>query len=200
MKAIFGGSDDQESSSQILDSEPLMDWSVSTSRVGHYELISEIARGGMGVVYKARQMGSQRVVAVKMIVPQQRSTPEIIARFRAECEIVASLDHPNILPIYEIGESDGVPYFSMKFADNGSLADYRRKLNGRFREVATLLSKVALAVGHAHHRGVLHRDLKPANILLDQNNEPLVSDFGLARRFEQSSNLTVSHVVLGTPH
>jgi serine/threonine protein kinase/WD40 repeat protein len=200
LKAVFYSPDDQTSSPQVLLPRALTDWTVSTNHIGNYELISEIARGGMGVVYKARQMGSNRIVAVKMIAPQQRSTPEIIGRFRAECEIVASLDHPNILPIYEIGELDSVPYFSMKFAENGSLAEYRKRLDGRFREIAILMSKVALAVDHAHRRGVLHRDLKPANILLDHNNEPLVTDFGLARRLEQSSNLTVSHLVLGTPN
>jgi len=200
LKAVFYSPGDQTSSPQILLPQALTDWSIPTNRIGNYELIEEIARGGMGVVYKARQMRSQRIVAVKMIVPQQRSTPEIIARFRAECEIVASLDHPNILPIYEIGDLDGVPFFSMKFAENGSLAQYQKILKGRFREIATLMSKVALAVDHAHRRGVLHRDLKPANILLDHNNEPLVTDFGLARRLEQSSNLTVSRLVLGTPN
>jgi WD40 repeat protein len=168
--------------------------------VGHYQLLEEIARGGMGIIYRALQEGSQRVVALKMTLPHQQSTPEMIARFQAEREIVASLDHPNILPIYEIGESGGMPYFSMKLAENGSLTDYARKLRGRYRDIAQFMSKVAAAVYYAHQRGVLHRDLKPANILLDQNFQPLVCDFGLARRLEEDKGLTVSRAVLGTPH
>jgi WD40 repeat protein len=154
----------------------------------------------MGVIYRALQQGSQRIVALKMILPHQRSTPEMIARFQAEREIVASLDHPNILPIYEIGESSGVPYFTMKMAENGSLTDYARKLRGRFQEIARFMRKVAAAIHYAHQRGVLHRDLKPANILLDQNFEPLLCDFGLARRLHQVKGLTVSQAVLGTPN
>jgi WD40 repeat protein len=168
--------------------------------IGHYRLLEEIARGGMGVIYRALQEGSQRIVALKMILPHQQSTPEIIARFQVEREIVASLDHPNILPIYEIGESDGIPYFTMKLAENGSLIDYARKLRGQIRDIAQFMSKVAAAIHYAHQRGVLHRDLKPANILLDQNFDPLVCDFGLARRLEDDKGLTVSRAVLGTPH
>jgi eukaryotic-like serine/threonine-protein kinase len=168
--------------------------------IGHYRLLDEIARGGMGIVYRAQQEGSQRIVALKMILPHQQSTPEVLARFRAEREIVANLDHPNILPIYEIGEADGIPYFTMKLAENGSLIDYARKLRGRVRDIARFMSKVAAAVHYAHQRGVLHRDLKPANILLDQNFEPLVCDFGLARRLADNQGITVSRAVLGTPH
>ncbi len=168
--------------------------------IGHYRLLNEIARGGMGIVYRALQEGSQRIVALKMILPHQQSTPEMLARFQAEREIVASLDHPNILPIYEIGELEGRPYFTMKLAENGSLIDYARKLRGRLRDIAGFMSKVAAAVHYAHQRGVLHRDLKPANILLDQNFEPLVCDFGLARRLEEEQGLTVTRAILGTPH
>jgi serine/threonine-protein kinase len=156
--------------------------------IGHYRLLEEIARGGMGVIYRALQEGAQRIVALKMILPHQQSTPEIMARFQVEREIVASLDHPNILPIYEIGESDGIPYFTMKLAENGSLIDYARKLRGRIRDIAQFMSKVAAAVHYAHQRGVLHRDLKPANILLDQNFEPLVCDFGLAAGWRRTTD------------
>jgi eukaryotic-like serine/threonine-protein kinase len=168
--------------------------------IGNYEILVEIARGGMGIVYRALQAGSKRVVALKMILPHQRSTPEAIARFRAESEIVTSLDHPNILPIFEIGELDGVPYFSMKLAERGSLTQYARDLKGRFRQIALFMRDAAGAIHYAHQRGVLHRDLKPANILIGQNNEPLVSDFGLARRLQQDDALTISRAVLGTPH
>jgi serine/threonine protein kinase len=101
--------------------------------VGHYRLLEEIARGGMGIIYRALQEGSQRIVALKMILPHQQSTPEMIARFQAEREIVASLDHPHILPIYEIGEADGIPYYTMKLAENGSLIDHARKLRGQYK-------------------------------------------------------------------
>jgi len=166
--------------------------------IGNHELLSEIGRGGMGIIYRARQLG--RIVALKMILPHQRTTPEVIARFRTESEIIVSLDHPNILPIYEIGEMEGAAYFTMKFAENGSLSGYINQLKGRYREIAPFMSKVAKAIHHAHQRGVLHRDLKPANILLDQNYEPLVSDFGLARRLQQDEGITFSRSVLGTPN
>src|SRR3954465_11045775 len=128
-----------------------------------YDLIEEIARGGMGVVYRATQHGSQRQVAVKMILAEQAATPGMMERFRAEAEAVASLDHPHILPIYEIGENDGRLFYSMKFADGGTLRD--RALNfSEPRAAARLIATIARAVHHAHERGILHRDLKPGNV------------------------------------
>ena len=132
-----------------------------------YDLIEEIARGGMGVVYRAAQHGSQRQVAVKMLLSEQAATPGMLERFRAEAEAVASLDHPHILPIYEAGEYGGLPFYSMKLADGGSLREHVTRFRDQPRRTAELMTRVARAVHHAHQRGILHRDLKPGNILLD---------------------------------
>src|SRR6476660_3509458 len=166
----------------------------------HYDLIEEIARGGMGVVYRAVQHGSQRQVAIKMILAEQAATPGMMERFRAEAEAVASLDHPHILPIYEIGESEGRPFYSMKFANGGTLRDCVANFS-RPRDAARLIATIARAVQHAHDRGILHRDLKPGNVLLDGGERtPYVSDFGLARWIGRESRLTVAQSALGTPH
>ena len=166
----------------------------------HYDLIEEIARGGMGVVYRAVQHGSQRQVAIKMILVEQAATPGMMERFRAEADAVASLDHPHILPIYEIGETEGRPFYSMKFATGGTLRDCAALFSGP-RDAARLIATIARAVQHAHERGILHRDLKPGNILLDGNaRTPYVSDFGLAKWIGRESRLTLAQSALGTPH
>src|SRR4051812_11275861 len=150
-----------------------------------YDLIEEIARGGMGVVYRAVQHGSQRHVAVKMILAEHAATAGALERFTAEVEAVASLDHPNILPIFETGETEGRPFYSMKFADGGTLREQIASFRGRPREAAAMIAKIARAVHHAHQRGILHRDLKPGNILLEgQERTPFVADFGIAKCLE----------------
>jgi TolB-like protein/Tfp pilus assembly protein PilF len=158
-------------------------------RVGDYQILEEIGRGGIGVVYRARDR--RQIVALKRILPYHGDSRETLVRFRREAETAASLIHPNILPIYDISEGDEeLPFFSMKFAGGGSLLDAAPALRGEPRRAVALMAKVARAVQYAHGQGILHRDLKPGNILLDGRGEPLVSDFGLARCLEPTSNLT----------
>jgi WD40 repeat protein/tRNA A-37 threonylcarbamoyl transferase component Bud32 len=166
---------------------------------GDYELLEKIAEGGMGVVYKARHLKLNRTVALKMIRADQLGSPAVLQRFRNEAEAAAQLDHPNIVPIYEVGEHDAQHYFSMAFVEGGSLAD--RLASGPLepRQAAELLQAVARAVQYAHDRGVVHRDLKPANVLLG-DGVPKVADFGLAKRAQPvGPGLTGSGAILGTP-
>ena len=159
----------------------------------------EIAHGGMGIVYRAVQCKTGRLVALKMILPHLLDSPNVRVRFHAEVESVAKLDHPNVLPIYEAGENRGVPYLAMKFVAGGSLALKRSEFLGMTQAGARLVAAAARGVQHAHERGILHRDLKPANILLKENGEPLVSDFGLAKWLDTTSDLTRTGTTFGTP-
>ncbi|HZR04811.1 MAG TPA: protein kinase [Candidatus Udaeobacter sp.] len=169
-------------------------------RIGNYQILEEIGRGGMGVIYRARQRHSRRIVALKRILSYHADSQETLARFRREAQAAASLDHPNILPIYEVSEcDDGLPFFSMKFAGGGSLLDAAPALRGEPRRAVALMAKVARAVQYAHGQGILHRDLKPGNVLLDGRGEPLVSDFGLAKWLDTSSHLTRTLTIFGTP-
>jgi tetratricopeptide (TPR) repeat protein len=171
------------------------DWHIA-----EHEILHEIARGGMGVVYQAREPNSGRVVALKCVLVCDGDADHAEARFRREAETAARLEHPNIVPIYHVGETaDGFPYYTMKYAAAGSLLQARHPLLGHSGQSAALIMKVARAVHYAHEQGVLHRDLKPGNILLDSHGEPLVSDFGLARCEAVSSYLTRSLSSFGTP-
>ena len=167
--------------------------------LGDYELLAEIARGGMGVVYKARQISLNRIVAVKMILAGQLATKADHDRFHAEAQAAALLDHANIVPIFEVGEYEGQHYFSMGFVDGQSLAT--RLASGPLppKEAAELVATVAEAVEYAHRLGVIHRDIKPSNILIDSKGRPRVTDFGLAKRVDGGSDLTATGQILGTP-
>jgi len=180
--------------------------SLAMRRFGDYELLGQIAEGGMGVVYLAQQVSLNRTVALKMIRSGSLATPSEMQRFKREAEAAATLDHPNIVPIYEIGEIDGQPFFSMKLIEGGSLAErIERARRSRATKkpisvssAARLLATTARAVHHAHQRGLLHRDLKPTNILLDDAGEPHLTDFGLAKRMDGPA-VTQTVAVIGTP-
>jgi serine/threonine protein kinase len=168
-------------------------------QLGNYEILEQIGCGGMGVIYRARQRHSRRIVAVKRVLSYRADSHGALQRFRREAQAVASLDHPNILPIHEVSESeDGLPFFSMKFAEKGSLRENVASLRDEPRKCVRLIAKVVRAVEYAHSRGVLHRDLKPGNILLDDRGEPLVSDFGLAKLLDANNDLTRSLTTFGT--
>ena len=166
---------------------------------GEYELLEEIARGGMGVVYKARQVKLNRIVALKMILAGQLAGEEEVQRFHAEAEAAANLDHPGVVPIYEFGEHQGQHYFSMGYIEGESLADKIKDGPMAPKDAAETIAKVAEAIAYAHESGVIHRDLKPANVLIDSGNQPKVTDFGLAKRVESDSDLTRTGAVMGTP-
>src|SRR5262252_1967290 len=167
--------------------------------LGDYELLKEVGRGGQGVVFRARQKSLNRLVALKVIGLGQWATPAHLKRFRLEAEAAARLDHPCIVPIYEIGERDGQCYFSMKFVEGGQLDEVVKQAPMSARQAVELVAKVARTVHYAHEHGILHRDIKPGNILVDAKGEPNLTDFGLARLVESESTVTRTIEVLGTP-
>ena len=169
-------------------------------RFGDYELLDEIARGGMGIVYRARQISLNRIVAVKVLLFGRFASDAFVKRFRAEAEAAASLRHPNIVAIHDIGGHDGQHYFSMDFIEGQSLADLTRGGPLPARRAASHLEKIALAIHYAHQQGVIHRDLKPSNVLIDATGEPHITDFGLAKRLADDGELTTTGQVLGSPN
>ena len=186
-------------SSGEAETEPSRTDSIAEGRLfGNYELLEEIARGGMGVVYRARQTTLNRVVAVKMILGGQLASAEHTRRFLVEAEAAAHLTHPGIVPVYEYGEHEGTHFFSMAYVDGPSLADRVADRSLDARQTAVLVKKIAVAVAYAHDHGVIHRDLKPANILLENGDEPRIADFGLAKRTEDDSELTKSGTIMGS--
>src|SRR5438128_5454265 len=167
--------------------------------LGDYELLEEIGRGGQGVVFRARQKSLNRTVALKVIGLGQWATKAHLQRFRLEAEAAASLDHPCIVPIHEVGEREGCCYFSMNFVEGGQLVEVARREPMPIRRAAELIAKLARTVHYAHEHGILHRDIKPGNVLLDAKGEPHLTDFGLVRLVETESTVTRTLEVLGTP-
>ncbi|MCH2125608.1 MAG: serine/threonine protein kinase, partial [Pirellulaceae bacterium] len=168
-------------------------------KFGEYDILQTIARGGMGVVYKARQRRLNRVVALKMILAGQFANQDDVERFYLEAESAAQLRHPNIVGIHEVGECDGQHYFSMNYIDGESLAERVRERPLSPLVAARFVKAISGAMAYAHTHGVLHRDLKPSNVMIDQDEVPLITDFGLAKRMEDELKLTVAGSILGTP-
>jgi WD40 repeat protein/predicted Ser/Thr protein kinase len=174
--------------------------SVPLRRLGDYELLEEIARGGMGVVYRARQLSLNRSVAVKLLLAGEFANDTFIHRFRREAEAAASLNHPNIVSIHDVGEEAGRAYLSMELIEGRSLAEMARESPLPAAEAAGLVRTIAEAVQFAHDRGVLHRDLKPSNVMVDAMGMPHITDFGLAKRVQEDAEITLTGQVLGTPN
>jgi hypothetical protein len=168
--------------------------------VAGFEILEVLGHGGMGVVYKARQLGLNRLVALKMVLAGANASPQELARFRAEAEAVAQLQHPSILHIYEIGEQNGCPFLALEYVGGGSLAEHLDGTPVGPRQAAELILALARAVHHAHEKGIVHRDLKPANVLLQPDGTPKIADFGLAkRRVESNQAQTQTGTILGSP-
>jgi serine/threonine protein kinase len=195
----ISGAGARSASSQFNEPSALPPVYSPGAQYGNYELLSELGRGGMGVVYRARQASLGRDVALKMILDGRLASAADRTRFQAEAEAAARLQHPAIVPIYEVGEHDGRPYFSMKLVEGETLAQRLAKGPMPQREAAALLASIARAIHYAHSQGVLHRDLKPSNLVIDRDGRPHVTDFGLAKKLEGDANLTKSGAILGTP-
>ncbi len=167
--------------------------------VSGYEILGELGRGGMGVVYKARQVGLGRTVALKMILSGAHAGADDLDRFRGEAEAIARLQHPGIVQVHDIGEKDGLPFFSLEFVEGGSLADRLDGTPWPPRKAAALVETIAGAVHEAHKAGIVHRDLKPANVLMTKDDQPKITDFGLAKRLDADLGRTASGAIMGTP-
>ncbi len=173
--------------------------STALPQVAGYEILEVIGHGGMGVVYKARQVGLNRLVALKMILAGVNASPQELARFRTEAEAVAQLQHPSIVQIFEIGEQNGCPFLALEYVGGGSLAEHLNGTPVGMRQAAELVLSLARAVHHAHEKGIVHRDLKPANVLLLPDGTPKIADFGLAKRSEADQAHTQTGTILGSP-
>lgn len=172
---------------------------IPIPRIDRFDLVEVLGRGGMGVVYKARQIGLNRVVAIKTLVSGTSASPTESARIRGEAEAVAKLRHPNIIQIYEIGDHEGTPYLVLEYAAGGSLAEQLTRNPMAPEQAARIMLSLAEAVHHAHEAGIIHRDLKPANVLMDHEGKPKIADFGLAKRLDLNLGHTQPGDVLGSP-
>ena len=181
------------------DTSPTLDWAQLPRDFGPYELIREIGRGGMGVVYEARQKGLDRSVAVKMILAGHLASPELVRRFQAEAKAAARLRHSNIVHIHDVGQFHGQDFFAMEYIEGQSLAERIKQGPIDANAAVRLVATVARAVEHLHQQGIIHRDLKPSNILLDADGQPYVTDFGLAKVFTGATDMTATGVIAGTP-
>lgn len=171
---------------------------ATPEKIGRYIIKTELGRGGMATVYHAHDPLFEREVALKILPREMLHDPQFRSRFEREIKMVASLEHPSIVPVYDVGDEDGQPYFVMRYMTGGSLTDLIKKGQFTLAETANIVSKVAQGLAYAHKKGIIHRDLKPDNILFDENGEPFISDFGIAKLAEAGSNLTGSGVI-GTP-
>jgi WD40 repeat protein len=192
--------DGPEAATRVTGSGPgRPDSAPGLGSVPGYEILGELGRGGMGVVYQARQTGLKRLVALKMILAGGHAGEQEVARFRAEAEAVARLQHPNIVQIHEVGEAEGRPFFSLEYVEGGNLADRLKGTPLPPRQAAELVQTLARAVQAAHQAGIIHRDLKPANVLLTRDGQPKITDFGLAKQLDTGQRHTQSGAIVGTP-
>jgi eukaryotic-like serine/threonine-protein kinase len=171
---------------------------ATPEKIGRYIIKSELGRGGMATVYHAHDPLFEREVALKVLPREMLHDPQFRSRFEREIKMVASLEHPAIVPVYDVGNEDGQPYFVMRFMTGGSLSDLISKGQFTLQDTATIIGKIAQGLAFAHRKGIVHRDLKPDNVLFDENGEPFISDFGIAKLAEAGGNLTGSGVI-GTP-
>jgi predicted Ser/Thr protein kinase len=171
---------------------------MAPTRIGRYEIRSELGRGGMATVYRAFDPSFEREVAIKVLPLELTHDPQFRERFRREIKLVASLEHPAIVPVYDVGEEDGLPYFVMRYMPGGSLTQLIEKGRFSLEDAARIIERLSSALAYAHKNGLVHRDLKPDNILFDNNGDPFISDFGVAKVTDSATNMTGSGII-GTP-
>ena len=183
----------------LIHIEDRMATSKEGTTLGSYRIISQAGKGGMATVYKAHQTSMERVVALKVLPEQHSQDPEFTQRFIREARTIAQLEHRNILPVYDFGKSDGVTYMAMRYLDSGTLQDILRLGQLSLYEALDIMRQTCAGLDYAHRKGIVHRDIKPANVMIDDEGTVYLTDFGLAKAFRSSSNLTATGVIMGTP-